>query len=231
MGSRFHITVGLIYALSLLTGLPKIIAQATNREPAALFDQWSIDQSTNGVTNVFASWRSPSGEHCISLLKSIQDDGPFVLLGYNKSAPGDRPSVLGYGMCGAEVRWFSTAAGEIAIIDNQIDNGKNELLVVVPRQARKRGVWSLVYRTPEGLTVKQLTVAHCYWRVVRFDPSSGNLRLEASWDYSNTTHAQRQKMRTDGVYDIPIFYGYRTSARKSKGRRCRHRGRSCGLHG
>jgi hypothetical protein len=197
----------LIGVLLLLAGFSETATQAANRQPASIFDYWATDQSTNGVTNVFGVWRSPSGEYSITLLKSKQDEDAFILVG--RSGLNGNGSVLGYGMFGADVKWFATKAGEIAVIDNQIDNGKNEILVVMPQRTKKGVAWSLLYRTPEGLSADHLTVAHCNWSLVKLDPSFGSIRLKASWDYSDATNAQRQKMKTEGVYDIPIFYGYK----------------------
>jgi hypothetical protein len=183
-------------------------AQAANRQRAVLFDYWAKDESTNGMTNVFAAWRSPSGEFSITFLKSGQDSSACILVGQNGKVADQSVTILGYGLFGADVKWFATKAGEMAVINNQTDNGANEILVVMPKRTKKGVAWSLLYRTPESLAADHLTVAHCYWSLVKLDPNLGSMRLKASWDYSDVTNDQRRKMKTEGVYDIPLFYGY-----------------------
>jgi hypothetical protein len=160
------------------------------------------------MTNVFSTWISADRKYAISGLGPANPDkrDGFILVARDIAAA--KTVVLGYGARGVSVKWFQTKAGDVAIIDHQTDNGMNELFVVLPRRIGKQTLWGLLYRTPDGWgTANEWTIAHCNWKVIKFDTDLGILRLSGSWDFSNATNEERRKLKTEGVYDIPMFYG------------------------
>ena len=180
------------------------------RHPVAVFfDDWAPSQSAAGINVPFASLKSPSGKYSISWLGTRNKAGDdFVLIGTDKT--NGQKTILGYGSRGADVHWYTTRAGEIAVVDNQTDNATNELFVLLAEQRKGQDTWTLLYRTPEMRSFPHV-VENLNWTLLEFDTAMGTLRLKAEWSYSDITNAERKRFKTDGVYTVPLFYGYRES--------------------
>ena len=196
----------LILSIALVAASFSTHAESPVRQPATVFDDWAPGEKTDGVTRNFASWKSPSGKFSITYLTAKQDPDDFILVGEN-TADGSH-TVLGYGTRGADVKWFKTKMGDLAVVDYNSDAGLNELFVLKPSTGKK-DAWALLYRTPSLGLGAGYCVEQCYWTLVKLDPDLGTMKLKASWCYSDATNAQRKTMKTEGVYDVPLFYGYK----------------------
>lgn len=180
------------------------VAPLVERQRNCLFDDWAANQTLNGVEHEFAVWQSPNGKYAIRFLKSGEDSDVFVLVGQN--LPDGKKTVLGYGLYGVEITWFQTSLGNIAVIDHAISAGFNELFVVMP-DGHKGASWRSLYRTPEPFAATRSAISHCYWHVVKLDSDLGSLRLTASWNFSGISNAEAETIKTEGQYDVPLFYG------------------------
>lgn len=176
--------------------------QSSRQGMACLYDNRLKRESTHGLTQKFDQWLSPDGKFLISYFKADQDHDEYKLLGCEVAT--GKTSILGFGDHGADVKWYKTSAGEIAVITNWVDNGTNEIYVAgTPGVAGNK--WSLLYKTPNRIS--KFVVAHCYWEIMGFDGDLGVIKLMASWDFSDVTNSERNKMKTAGIYSIPLFYG------------------------
>jgi len=156
-------------------------AFAADAKPLAyLFDDWAVGESGGGAMHPFGSWRSPSGDFSILVLKSGEDSDAFILVG--RSLTGVKDLVLGYGYRDVDITWLQLSAGEVAVVDHGVSTGLNELFVMRPLGARG---WDLIYKTPIPWAPRGLAVDHCYWSIVAVDASLGSLRLKASWTFSS----------------------------------------------
>jgi hypothetical protein len=203
MQLHYHIIFLAVFACAVTT--PSSKASADDNSPAYLFDERPPGYPTNQATNMIKSWPSKSRHYTLSMLKANHVDG-FALVA--RSGADKKGTVLGYGGEGLDVKWYSSTAGEIAIVDHQVYIGFNEIYVVKPSLASGRVVWELLFRTPDSrFTANDWTIAHCYWEVVRLDLDLGSIRLKGGWDFSNTTNEQRKNLNTEATYDVPLFYG------------------------
>ena len=182
-------------------------AKPANRPPALLFDDWAPAETTEGVTKNFGDWKSPSEKYSIAYLKSGQDQDDFTLVGKNHS--DENSTVLCYGNRGAGVTWYGTKMGDIAVIDYTGDPDHNALYVILAPNQKEKTSWTLLYSTPALDLGADHFVELCYWSVLKVDPNMGSIRLKASWNYSDVTNAQRKTLKTEGIYNVPLFYGYK----------------------
>jgi len=197
-----------IVLLGIKVSLADFLARADSAPSVLLFDEWAKGEDGGGKMKEFKSWKSSSGRYTLSYLKADRDLVAFALVGM-PSTDG-KPVVLGHGLFGVDVTWIQTSVGEIAIVDHKISGGLNELFVVKPSN---RGNWVLLYRTPNPLAPNGLAMDHCYWSVISMDADAGSLRLKAAWSFSNMSNAARKAAVTEGVYEIPLFYGLRVIGR------------------
>jgi hypothetical protein len=208
------VTKGLpfIVLLGVHLASPEVLFGAPDSAPRALlFDEWGKGENGGGEMKEFQSWKSSKGQYTLSYLKADRDRVAFTLVG---GTPIDGKSVvLGHGLYGVDVTWIQTSVGEIAIVDHKISGGLNELFVVKPSNP---GNWILLYRTPSPIAPNELAMDHCYWRVVSVDADAGSLRLKAAWSFSNMSNSARKSAVTEGVYEIPLFYGFRAGGKVGK---------------
>jgi len=184
----------------------KISPISKARQPAALFDEWAPNQRESEVNREFGVWRSPSRVFVLRCLKSHQDSDVFLLVASHEGTKAI--TNLGYGIGTIDVTWLQTSAGEIAVLDHRKGPGLNEILVLRPNNVRGKVSWVLAYKTPRfSETAGGLTVAHCYWTLLSSDGKLGSIRLKASWEFSDAVEAASRKPVTQGLYEIPIFYG------------------------
>jgi hypothetical protein len=175
------------------------------REQALFFDYWVTGDSSGESPRVVAEWKSPSGKFTVRCLKSSADADVFTLVGEQTQTKAHR--VLGCGTHGVDVAWHTTDLGEIAVISNSVDNGTNELLLVLADDSHQKTPWTLLYRTPNPSLTNGHVVAHCSWNLIKIDGKSGVARLSALWDFSNVTNAEKKEAKTSGTYDVLLFYG------------------------
>jgi hypothetical protein len=195
---------GIVLASVLLSGA--LFGQTpASHEQALLFDYWVAGDSSGESPQAVAEWKSPSGKFTVRCLKSSADADVFILVGEQTQTKAHR--VLGYGTHGVDVAWHTTDLGEVAVIDNKIDNGTNELLLVLADDIHQKAPWTLLYRTPNPSLTNGHVVAHCNWSVTKLDAKSGDAQLSALWDFSDVTNREKSEAKTSGTYDVPLFYG------------------------
>jgi hypothetical protein len=212
MNNEMHYQLGIRYIRFLFLVCLTCVACRTfadglqaKHEHASLFDHWAIGEKSIGVTNTFGVWDSFDRRFRIICLKATRDSDPFILV--HCDLKGQNRYVLGYGLRGADIKWVNTQIGEIAIVDNQVDNGINEIFVLFPPlngANSENKEWKLLYRTPE-LSAAYLTVFHCYWTIKKIDPDLGTMELNGFWEFSELSNKSR--VLKPVTFNIPLFFG------------------------
>jgi hypothetical protein len=176
------------------------------RKPAVLFDDWPPGPNHDDLAQIFGSWASSDKGFVITSQKSGRDSDALVLIG--RTAKVRNEVVLGYGLRAVDVKWFETKAGSVAVVNHFIDNGINELFVLMPRMIGRSTSWDLLYKTPSRSAAGSLTVAHCYWTLIRLDPELGIMQLKGAWDFSEPPRVMGKKILSEATYRVPLFYGF-----------------------